>query len=155
MPINHNKNELKSKIAQKLNIKPNEIINFKINKQSIDARDKNNLMYIYEIDANIKSEKHLLNKHSKDILKTPDETYKLPQNGIKTLNHQIIIVGSGPAGLFAGYMLSKAGFKPSDIAVLLHHPVQTITTMRRRLAEKLSLAEKTTPAHWDNLINSL
>ena len=112
LPIDHNKNELKSKIAQKLNIKPNEIINFKINKQSIDARDKNNLMYIYEIDANIKNEKHLLNKHSKDILKTPDETYKLPQNGIKTLNHQIIIVGSGPAGLFAGYMLSKAGFKP-------------------------------------------
>ena len=33
LPIDHNKNELKSKIAQKLNIKPNENINFKINKQ--------------------------------------------------------------------------------------------------------------------------
>lgn len=52
-------------------------------------------------------------------------------------------------------MLLKAGFKPSDIAVLLRRPVQTITTMRRRLAEKLSLSEKITPAHWDEFIASL
>ena len=112
LPINHNENDLKLKLAKKLKIKINDIIKFKINKKSIDARDKNNLTYVYEIDADIKNEKHILKKHIKDISQTPNETYKLPNKGHTKLNHQIIIVGSGPAGLFAGYMLAKAGYKP-------------------------------------------
>ena len=112
LPINHNENDLKIKIAKKLKIKENDILNFKLNKQSIDARHKDNLMYVYEIDADIKNEKQILKRHLKDVTETPDETYKLPKPGNKTLNNQIIIVGSGPAGLFAGYMLAKAGYKP-------------------------------------------
>lgn len=112
LSINHNENDLKLKLTKKLKIKENDIINFKINKKSIDARDKNNLMYVYEIDAKIKNENHILKKHLADILKTPNETYKIPNKGNLKLNHQIIIVGSGPAGLFAGYMLAKSGYKP-------------------------------------------
>ena len=112
LPINHNKQNLKLKIAKKLKIKENEIINFKINKKSLDARDKKNLIYVYEIDVNLKNENNILNKNLKDILKTPNETYKLPTPGNQKLNHQIIIVGSGPSGLFAGYTLAKAGYKP-------------------------------------------
>lgn len=112
LPINHNENDLKLKISKKLKIKKNDILNYKLNKQSIDARNKNNLMYVYEVDVNIKNEKQILKKHLTDITETPDETYKLPKMGNKNLNYQIIIVGSGPAGLFAGYMLSKAGYKP-------------------------------------------
>lgn len=112
LPINHNEDDLIIKIAKNLKIKENEILNFKINKQSIDARKKDNLMYVYEIDVNLKDEKQILKKHLKDVTPTPDETYKLPKPGNKNLNSQIIIVGSGPAGLFAGYMLAKAGYKP-------------------------------------------
>ena len=112
LPVNHSENDLKTKIAKKLKIKENDILDFKINKQSIDARQKDNLMYVYEIDANIKNEKQTLKPHLKDVTESPDETYKLPKPGNNPLNHQIIIVGSGPAGLFAGYMLAKAGYKP-------------------------------------------
>lgn len=112
LPINHNEHDLKNKITRKLNIKEKDIIDFQLNKQSIDARDKTNLMYVYEIDVNIKNEEKILKKHLKDVLKTPDETYHLPKSGSLTLNHRIIIVGSGPAGLFAGYMLAKARYKP-------------------------------------------
>ncbi len=110
--INHTEQELKEKLAQKLKLKSNDILSFKINKQSIDARDKPNLLYVYEIDVTVKNEKQILKKKNKDIIQTPDETYKLPNHGENPLNHQIVIVGSGPAGLFAGYMLAKAGFKP-------------------------------------------
>ena len=112
LPINHTQDELKVKISKKLKIKETDIQNFQINKQSIDARDKTNLMYVYEIDATIKNENQILKKHLNDVTKTPNETYHLPKPGDKILNHQIIIVGSGPAGLFAGYTLAKAGYKP-------------------------------------------
>ena len=108
--IDENENNLKQKISQKLKIKENDILSYKINKKSIDARKE--IMYVYEIDAEIKNENIILKKHLNDIIKTPDETYKLPKSGNKKLNHQIIIVGSGPAGLFAGYILAKAGYKP-------------------------------------------
>ena len=108
--IDENENNLKQKISQKLKIKENDILTYKINKKSIDARKE--IMYVYEIDAEIKNENIILKKHLNDIIKTPDETYKLPKPGNKKLNHQIIIVGSGPAGLFAGYILAKAGYKP-------------------------------------------
>ena len=63
LPINHTQDELKVKISKKLKIKETDIQNFQINKQSIDARDKTNLMYVYEIDATIKNENQILKKH--------------------------------------------------------------------------------------------
>lgn len=110
--LNINQNNLKTKIAQKLKIKEKDIIEYKINKLSLDARDKNNLMYVYEVDVKLKNENQILKKSLNNVLKTPDETYKLPKPGNKKLNSQIIIVGSGPAGLFCAYMLAKAGYKP-------------------------------------------
>lgn len=103
-------NNLKKAIANKLKIKEKDILNYQINKQSLDAR-KNNLMYVYEVDVKLKNENQILKKHSKDVLITPNETYTIPSHGTKTLKN-IIIVGSGPAGLFAGYMLAKAGYNP-------------------------------------------
>ena len=79
--IDENENNLKQKISQKLKIKENDILSYKINKKSIDARKE--IMYVYEIDAEIKNENIILKKHLNDIIKTPDETYKLPKPGNK------------------------------------------------------------------------
>lgn len=100
-----NKTELKSKISM---ILKNNTFEYKIVKESIDARH-NNLFYIYTVDVSIKDEDKYL---SKDIIKTPDETYKVNITGKKELKNRPIIVGSGPAGLFIGYMLSMYGYKP-------------------------------------------
>ena len=51
-------------------------------------------------------------------------------------------------------LLLRVGFTPSQIGVLLGRPVQTITTMRRRLAERL-LDNLKTPKGWDDFICSL
>ena len=51
-------------------------------------------------------------------------------------------------------LLLRVGFTPSQIGVLLSRPVQTITTMRRRLAERL-LDNLKTPKGWDDFICSL
>ena len=105
---------LKSKVAKILSIQIKDILNLKISKKSLDARNKPNIYYIYEVDVNVKDENKLLIKHknNKDILKTPDETYKVPKIGNNKLNNRPIIVGSGPAGLFSAYLLAELGFKP-------------------------------------------
>jgi hypothetical protein len=100
---------IKQKIAKKLRININEIIDYKIHKKSIDARIKSNVLYVYELDVNLKNEKKVLNNPS--VFSIPNEEYAAPLSGNTLLNKGIIIVGSGPAGLFAAYILVLNGYK--------------------------------------------
>ena len=52
--VNLDSNNLKDKILSRLKIKNDELIDFKINKRSIDARLKPKLYYIYEVDVTLK-----------------------------------------------------------------------------------------------------
>ncbi len=96
-------------IAKKLKVEKSEIISYKIFKESIDARHKDKILYIYEVDVNVKNEKKVLAYNNNDIFKTPDLDYKLP---VCKRKKSVVIVGSGPAGLFAAYILSLANFQP-------------------------------------------
>lgn len=107
-----NEDNLIDKIASKLKIKPTDIISLKINKKSLDARKKESIYYVYEVDVEVVNEKEILKKIKKDVLLTPNEEYQFKLMGNKKLNNRLIIVGSGPAGLFCAYFLAKYGYKP-------------------------------------------
>ena len=110
--LNSSDELIRKSIANKLKINVNEIISFKINKQSIDARDKENVHYICEFDVKLKNEEKVLKYKSNDILLTPDEKYIFNVTGNIALKHRPVIVGAGPAGLYSAYMLAKYGFRP-------------------------------------------
>lgn len=109
-----NLQELKNKISKKLNCQAKEILDIKISKKSLDARNKPNLYYIYEVDVKVNNEEKYLKRNSNksDIFLTPLETYIFPNLGTKKLCHRPTIIGSGPAGLFCGYILAEQGFAP-------------------------------------------
>ncbi len=98
-----NENEIIKQIEKKLKAK---IIDYKIHKKSIDARK--GIKYVYEVDVNLKNEDKI--KLTNDIIKVSDETYKFKITGKEQTN--IIIVGTGPAGLFSAYILAQNGYKP-------------------------------------------
>lgn len=100
-----NESNLKNKICKKLRI--NNITDYKIVKKSIDARDKNNIYYVYELDIDTNEKVKIDNK---DIINTPLEEYKYEITGNEELNNRVVIVGSGPAGLMCSYLLSEAGY---------------------------------------------
>ncbi|MBQ8681951.1 MAG: FAD-dependent oxidoreductase [Bacilli bacterium] len=106
--------ELRNKICKKIKCSDKDIINIKLSKKSLDARNKPNLYYIYEVDIKISNEEKVLKRNIKnnDILKTPIEEYQLPKLGNKKLKQRPIIIGSGPAGLFSAYLLAELGFNP-------------------------------------------
>lgn len=106
--------ELKKQISKKINLSEKEILEIKISKKSLDARNKPNLFYIYEVDIKVNNEEKILakNLNNKDILKTPKEEYIYPTKGNKKLNNKPIVVGSGPAGLFCAYLLAELGYNP-------------------------------------------
>ena len=102
--------ELINKICKKINIKQEDILEFKISKKSIDARTKEDIYYVYEVILNLKNEDKI--KLNNDVITYNEEPYTYTITGSKIMKERPIIIGSGPAGLFIGYMLSISGFNP-------------------------------------------
>ena len=99
-------NALIKHICKKYHILYEDILDWHIIKKSIDARNKDNIHYLYNIAISFKSEK----KYSKfDDYKK----FELPNINIKNNNlERPVIVGAGPAGLFAALTFIKNGIDP-------------------------------------------
>ena len=114
VPIDKDNQEfLYTAVSKMLKVKREELSNLIITKKSLDARKKDNVHYVYEVDISISNEDKILKKNkSLDILKTPDERYIFTSSGTKEIINRPIIVGSGPAGLFCAYVLAENNYKP-------------------------------------------
>jgi uncharacterized FAD-dependent dehydrogenase len=109
---------LRNIILSKLRINEKELINYTIFKKSIDARKKDEIAYVYTLDVEVQNEGRILTKFGhKGIAPTPDLSYKDVQSGTEDMIHRPVIIGMGPAGLFAGLMLSRRGYKPITIPI--------------------------------------
>ena len=107
------KEELLDKASYKLGISKSDILDIKITKKSLDARKKTKIHYVYEVDIEVLNENKVLERNSsKDVFLAPDESFIFEVTGTQNMKNRPIIVGSGPAGLFCAYFLSKYGYNP-------------------------------------------
>lgn len=107
---------IRQAVAKKIHITVASIYEIEILKRSIDARKKPDLFYIYTVAVrlDIHQEKKLLKKCAKDtdISLYQPMTFQMPKSGEQPLSKRPVIVGMGPAGLFCGLLLARAGFSP-------------------------------------------
>ncbi|QCX34258.1 hypothetical protein FDN13_11410 [Caloramator sp. E03] len=111
LSINDDPSKLRKIAAGLIGISVNDIKNFKIVKESIDARRKNKIDFIYQVELKFEGEEKVLLKDNKDIVVVEDKEDTI-NIGHEKLNNRPIIIGSGPAGLFAGLVMAKNGYKP-------------------------------------------
>ena len=98
--------DIRRAIACKLNIKKDNIIKYIIQKKAIDARKKEDIFFVVNLYVDIKGSY----KKSQDVtVENPKEKIVIKKVDKK---EKIIIVGTGPAGLFAGLTLAYAGLNP-------------------------------------------
>lgn len=111
--LSDNESNRFNQLLKKLKLNKDDILNYKITKLSLDARDKNEIFYVYEMVVEIKNEKdYLLKNLNKDITYYEEKKYKFEKEGTKELKNNILIAGAGPAGLFAAYILCENGYAP-------------------------------------------
>lgn len=104
---------LRNRILSKLKISDKELIDFQIFKKSIDARKKDKICFVYTVDVKLHNEARVLGKHNaRGISLAPDLSYKAVPLGTEEMIERPVVIGMGPAGLFAGLLLVRNGYKP-------------------------------------------
>ena len=103
-----NTNELLKFVCDKNKIKKEDVKSFRIVKKSIDARNKDDVFYVYTMDILVDNE----NKY-KNFEHVENEVFKDVNVKVnRKSNLKPVIVGAGPAGLFVALTLVQNGIKP-------------------------------------------
>ncbi|HMC66326.1 MAG TPA: NAD(P)-binding protein [Gemmataceae bacterium] len=92
---------------------------WRILRKSLDARDKSALQFVYTAEVSLPEEEARVVErasrqlgHEARIELHEQRPFAMPPPGSQPLPHRPVVVGSGPAGLVAGYFLALQGYRP-------------------------------------------
>jgi uncharacterized protein len=115
LPVDHDEEDLVEKVLKMLRAEKRDLRRLLIRRRSIDARKRENLLFLYTVDVDVLHGNRILARRSSSsrVMPAPDLTYsvgtigKAAPEGVRP-----VIVGTGPCGLFAGLLLAQAGLRP-------------------------------------------
>lgn len=115
LPVDHGDEALKKKVKKILGLSKEydrEEFKYEIIKRSVDSRKKPELFYVYSVNVKLseREEERLLSKGLPGVVRVSEKRLIIPE--AVNNNKKLLIVGSGPAGMFAGLILSRAGLSP-------------------------------------------
>ena len=101
-------------IAKALRIRESDILEWEIRRRSIDSRKKPHIQFVYTADFVV--DKKLNTKRNHNLMVVDEEAeaaaVRAPEPGDEPMAGRPVVVGMGPAGLFAALELAKAGYRP-------------------------------------------
>ncbi len=115
IPINEDQEAaLVRKASKLLRVNESDVKKLSILRRSIDARDKENIFYVYNVSllCEIAEKKIRSGKKISGVSIYEPKEYKISQIPQQKSKKRPVVVGAGPAGLFAAYALCLAGCPP-------------------------------------------
>jgi len=111
LSIDQEKATLPDLIAKKLKIPKATILDYHIFKESIDAR-RGQINFVYTVDLTLANEANILKKKIPNVTITPNLNYQMPAKLNKAPTSRPVVIGFGPAGMYASLLLAQCGYKP-------------------------------------------
>ena len=101
-------------VAKKLRLAPEDIREWEIRRRSVDSRKKPYIQLVYTVD--FVTDKKLKTGKNRDLVIVDEEAEaaaaRPPKHGEEVLSGRPVVVGMGPAGLFATLELAREGYRP-------------------------------------------
>ncbi|MCR5773580.1 MAG: FAD-dependent oxidoreductase [Lachnospiraceae bacterium] len=113
VPAGSDEEHVRNKTAHLLRVSPEMLSEFKILKRSKDARHKENILDVYTVSVSLENEARVVKRCGRgNVCIIKDEGYRFPSHGDRIPLQRPVIAGFGPAGIFAGLLLSHEGYRP-------------------------------------------
>ncbi len=109
VPLDFDFTKLRELCVRQLRIPDSAIKSVKLSKRSVDARKKSDVHFIISVDVAAKGEQKLL-RTVKGAVPVEKFSYTIPR--VEPAEMRPVIVGFGPAGMFAALVLAMAGARP-------------------------------------------
>ena len=110
LPVDGGEDLLRQKAARVLGVRPGDILRLSLHRQSIDARKKNDVHLVCTVRLTLNKEDAALRRAPRGVTEVAEAPYALPPlNRASSLPP--VVVGMGPAGLFAALTLARAGLR--------------------------------------------
>ncbi len=109
IPLDYDRETLLKAAAKELRVEPKAIRSVSLFRRSVDARKKEQMHFICTLDAEVAANENALLKKAKNAVRAAPYRYNIPQwRG----GAQPVVVGFGPAGMFAALVLAQSGACP-------------------------------------------
>jgi hypothetical protein len=114
LPLGHPDSEIKTAIVKRLGITADDLVNYVVFKRGMDARKSHAILFTYTLDVTVRDEAVILQRFENDphVRVAPDTRYHFVAQAPQHLSSRPVVIGMGPAGLFAGLLLAQMGFRP-------------------------------------------